>query len=116
MFSILLFGNPAISQDGQPVRLNRRKSRALLYYLAAEIQPVHETLLIFGQNQRPAAQQTLRQHGLRQALSGAPQMERWLPYPKMSRWIPASSKLSWLRGQRTSLACTRLWTSIGVNF
>lgn len=40
MVEIQLFGPPQILVDGQPLKLARRKSRALLYYLSAQPQLV----------------------------------------------------------------------------
>lgn len=73
MITIRLFGSPEIMLDGSPVKLARRKSRAVLYYLAAHTHPVsRETLLsiFWPDTPRPAAQGTLRTtlYGLRQAL------------------------------------------------
>ncbi len=70
--SIQLFGPPQIYLDDQPVKMNRRKSRALLFYLADSPRPVtREQLLAFywPDTPRPAAQQVLRTtlHGLRKA-------------------------------------------------
>ncbi len=76
MLSILLLGSPQILSDGQPTKLSRRKSRALVYYLAALDKPQsREHLLAFfwPDTPRAAAQQTLRTslYGLRQALGAA---------------------------------------------
>lgn len=63
MFEILLFGEPEIRLDGQPVHLARRKSRALLYYLAAHDQPVrreHLQAFFWPDAGRSSAQQLLR--------------------------------------------------------
>ncbi len=73
MLSILLLGQPQILRDDKPLSLTRRKSRALVYYLAAHPRPLsREHLLAFfwPDLERPAAQQTLRTtlHGLRKAL------------------------------------------------
>ena len=35
MLSVLLLGSPQLLLDQQPLRVTRRKSRALVYYLAA---------------------------------------------------------------------------------
>jgi len=80
VLSIHLFGNPRIIQDDKPLTVARRKSRALIYYLAARGGPVsREQLLAFfwPDLDRPAAQQTLRTtlHGLRKALGDALQIE-----------------------------------------
>lgn len=76
MLSIKLLGQPQVRLDGQPVQLRRRKSRALLYYVAAARQPVsRERLLglLWPDTPRAAAQQVLRTtlHGLRQDLGEA---------------------------------------------
>ncbi len=76
MLSIHLLGAPKILRDEAPLTLSRRKSRALVYYLAAHRDPVsrEQLLALFWPDlDRPAAQQTLRTtlHGLRQALGGA---------------------------------------------
>ncbi|MFI4981004.1 MAG: BTAD domain-containing putative transcriptional regulator, partial [Nevskiales bacterium] len=76
MLSIHLLGSPKILSDGAPLNISRRKSRALVYYLAAHHAPVSrdQLLALFWTDlDRPAAQQTLRTtlHGLRQALGAA---------------------------------------------
>ncbi len=76
MISIHLLGTPKIFRDQTPLTLSRRKSRALVYYLAAHPGPVsRDQLLAFfwPDLDRPAAQQTLRTtlHGLRQTLGSA---------------------------------------------
>ena len=76
MFRIQLFGTPQIYSDQQPLKLERRKSRALLYYLAAHNDPLsREHLLAFfwPDHPRRAALQTLRTtlHGLRKVLGPA---------------------------------------------
>ncbi len=73
MLSLQLFGPPQISLDGKPVPVERRKSRALIYYLAANAQPIPRDALIaqfWAGMERSAAQQVLRTtlHGLRRAL------------------------------------------------
>jgi len=73
MLSIHLLSSPKIMRDDEPLTLSRRKSRALVYYLAAHHDPVSrdQLLALFWPDlDRPAAQQTLRTtlHGLRQAL------------------------------------------------
>ncbi len=73
MLSILLFGAPELRLDGQPLPLLRRKTRALLYYLATHGEPVRRErllLLLWPDLDRPAAQHSLRTllHGLRQTL------------------------------------------------
>ncbi len=76
MLSITLFGSPHLSLDGDVLKLPRRKSRALLYYLAANSAPfTREHLLAFfwPDNPRVSAQQVLRTslYGLRQALGAS---------------------------------------------
>jgi DNA-binding SARP family transcriptional activator/Tfp pilus assembly protein PilF len=76
MLTVLLFGSPEVWLEGQPVRINRRKSRAVLYYVAAQPHPTpRETLLglLWPEAPRAVAQQTLRTtlYGLRQALGPA---------------------------------------------
>ena len=76
MLSVLLLGSPQLLLDQQPLRVTRRKSRALVYYLAAHAEPrTRDHLLAFfwPDHDRVAAQQILRTtlHGLRQALGPA---------------------------------------------
>ena len=76
MLSIQLLGTPLILLDDQPLAITRKKSRALLYYLAAHDKPLtREHLLSFfwPDSDRVSAQQVLRTtlHGLRQALGAA---------------------------------------------
>ena len=76
MLSIQLLGTPNIANDGQPVSVSRRKSRALLFYLAAHQAPVTRErvlALLWPDHDRPAAQQILRTslHGLRKELGAA---------------------------------------------
>jgi DNA-binding SARP family transcriptional activator len=76
MLSIQLLGSPAISDDGRPVGLPRRKSRALLFYLAAHEAPItrdRALALLWPDHDRPAAQQVLRTtlHGIRKAIGAA---------------------------------------------
>lgn len=76
MLTISLLGEPVIRRDDQPLRIARRKSRALLFYLAAQQQPVaRERLLtlLWPDHPRQAAQQLLRTtlHGLRTVLGDA---------------------------------------------
>jgi DNA-binding SARP family transcriptional activator len=76
MLSVLLLGPPRLLRDDTPLNVSRRKSRALVYYLAAHERPLtREQLLAFfwPDLERPAAQQTLRTtlHGLRKALGEA---------------------------------------------
>lgn len=76
MLKIWLLGPPQVYLDLAPVKLARRKSRALLYYLAAHSQPVQREALwsvFWPDSPRPVAQQTLRTtlYGLRQVLGEA---------------------------------------------
>jgi len=76
MLTIHLLGAPQIRQDDRPLTITRKKSRALLYYLAAHDRPVtREHLLAFfwPDQDRAAAQQVLRTtlHGLRKTLGSA---------------------------------------------
>jgi len=76
MLSVLLLGPPQLLLDQQPLRVTRRKSRALVYYLAAHAGPLtrdHLLAFFWPDHERPAAQQILRTtlHGLRQALGPA---------------------------------------------
>jgi DNA-binding SARP family transcriptional activator/predicted ATPase len=73
MLKIQLFGPTHIWLDGREIKINRRKSRAVLYYLAASQQPIKRQLLIelfWIDLPRKKAQQTLRTtlHGLRKSL------------------------------------------------
>src|SRR3712207_4861380 len=73
MLTINLLGNPQILVDSQPVIINRRKNRALLYYLAASKAPLTRNHLInffWPDHERIMAQQLLRNaiHSLRQDL------------------------------------------------
>ncbi|HEX9028584.1 MAG TPA: AAA family ATPase, partial [Anaerolineales bacterium] len=73
MLAINLFGSPEVLLDGRPITIERRKSRALLYFLAASERPYQrEQLLAFfwPDMERQAAQQVLRTslHGLHKAL------------------------------------------------
>lgn len=73
MLTFRLFGAPEIEHDGRPLRLMRRKSRALLYYIAGHAESLlrEELLTVFWMDTpRPSALQTLRTtlHGLRRAL------------------------------------------------
>jgi DNA-binding SARP family transcriptional activator len=74
--SIRLFGSPEILRDGLPLTVARRKSRALLYYLAARRAATprdHVIDLLWPDLPRPAAQQTLRAtlYGIRKSLGAA---------------------------------------------
>ncbi len=76
MLSIQLLGPPLIFLDDQPLAITRKKSRALLYYLAAHDKPLtrEQILAVFWPDtDRVSAQQVLRTtlHGLRQALGAA---------------------------------------------
>jgi len=76
MLIIQLFGAPQLAFDGQQVDVTRRKSRALLYYLASQTTPlVRDQLLAFfwPDLERAAAQTALRStlHGLRKACGPA---------------------------------------------
>ncbi len=73
MLEIHLFGVPLVLVDERPLKLSRRKSRALLYYLAAQDDPVHRDRLLaifWPDESRPAGLQVLRTtlHGLRTEL------------------------------------------------
>lgn len=73
MLSIRLFGAPQITYDQRPVTVTRRKSRALLYYLAAHPTPLTRDQLLalfWPDHERPTAQQNLRAtlYGLRKIL------------------------------------------------
>jgi DNA-binding SARP family transcriptional activator len=73
MLKIQLFGQSHLWLDGREIKINRRKSRAVVYYLAASQQPVKRQLLIelfWIDLPRKKAQQTLRTtlHGLRKSL------------------------------------------------
>ncbi len=76
MLSIRLLGTPLVVLDDQPLTITRKKSRALLYYLASHDKPLtrDQLLAIFWpDSDRVSAQQVLRTtlHGLRQALGTA---------------------------------------------
>src|SRR5215207_3443999 len=76
MLSIQLLGAPLLLLDGRPLNVPRRKSRALLFYLAARTTPAtrdHLLALLWPDHDRSAAQQILRTslHGLRKALGPA---------------------------------------------
>lgn len=80
MLEIRLFGSPQIFLDGQPARIERRKSRALLYYLAAHHQAQkreHLLSVFWPDSARPAAQQVLRTtlYGLHKSLGPDLQLE-----------------------------------------
>ncbi|GAB4578660.1 MAG: AAA family ATPase [Anaerolineales bacterium] len=74
MLSLRLLGPPQILRAEAPVQIPRRKSRALLYYLAANPDPQprdHLLALLWPELDRPSAQQTLRTtlYGLRKILT-----------------------------------------------
>lgn len=76
MLSIQLLGVPHILLDDQPLELTRRKSRALVYYLATRPRPLtrdHLLAFFWPDTERASAQQILRTslHGLRKALGPA---------------------------------------------
>jgi DNA-binding SARP family transcriptional activator len=76
MLSIRLFGTPQITCEAQPLKLARRKSRAILYYVAAHPQPIprdHLLAFFWPDAERAAGQQVLRTtlYGLRSALGPA---------------------------------------------
>jgi predicted ATPase len=76
MIEIHLLGSPQLLRDGQPLNVTRRKSRALLYYLAAHTRSLtREHLLNFfwPDAERTSAQQTLRTtlSGLRKVMGDA---------------------------------------------
>src|SRR5262245_28694666 len=76
MLSIQLLGAPQLLLDGRSLSVPRRKSRALLFYLAARTTPAtrdHILALLWPDHDRPAAQQILRTslHGLRKAIGSA---------------------------------------------
>jgi DNA-binding SARP family transcriptional activator len=73
MLLIHLLGSPEIVRDGHLVPVARRKTRALLFYLATRRGPTsrdHVIDLLWADLPRPAAQQTLRAtlYGLRKAI------------------------------------------------
>ena len=76
MLTIQLLGLPRLWLDGRPLKVTRRKSRALVYFLAAHTAPVTREQLInllWPDHDRRGAQQLLRTtaHGLHQALGAA---------------------------------------------
>lgn len=76
MLKLQLFGQSRIWLDEQQITVNRRKSRAVLYYIAASLQPVKRQVLIdlfWSDLPRKRAQQSLRTtlHGLRKSLGEA---------------------------------------------
>jgi len=84
MIVVQLFGSPRIVVDDQPVSLPRRRSRALLYYLAAHTRPVSREQvlsLLWPDHERSAAQQMLRStlYAIRRVLrEGLVTDEEWL--------------------------------------
>ena len=80
MIDICLLGHPNVLRDGEPLKISRRKSRAILFYSAAQAQPVPRQALLelfWPDLPRTAAQQTLRTslHGLRTELGAALQVD-----------------------------------------
>lgn len=80
MLSICLLGAPYITDADQPVTIARRKSRALLYYLAAHPTPVardHLLAFFWPDADRQGAQQNLRStlYGLRKILGALLQVD-----------------------------------------
>jgi DNA-binding SARP family transcriptional activator len=76
MLRLQLFGSPRIVLDGQDVSVPRRRTRALLYYLALQPQPVARdqlTALLWPDHDRVTARQQLRTtlHSLRGLLPEA---------------------------------------------
>jgi DNA-binding SARP family transcriptional activator len=75
MVTLHLLGTPQVYKNGQEIRLKRRKSRALLFYVAAHFKPItreHLLALFWPDTERPAAQQILRTslYGLRKEVEG----------------------------------------------
>ena len=73
MLTISLFAAPQISYNDHPVTVTRRKSRALLYYLAAQPTPLtrdHLLAFFWPDHERSTGQQNLRTtlYGLRKIL------------------------------------------------
>ena len=73
MLAIHLLGAPQILKDGQTLNVSRRKSRAVVYYLAAQEKPVireHLISVFWSDLERQSAFQNLRTtlYGLRQDL------------------------------------------------
>jgi DNA-binding SARP family transcriptional activator len=76
MLAVLLLGPPQVWLNQRPLPITRRKSRALLYYLAAQTTPTTRDqllTLLWPEHDRAAAQQILRTtlHGLRKTLGPA---------------------------------------------
>ena len=73
MLTLRLLGTPQLFVDNQAVPLKRRKSRALLYYLAAASQPVARrqlAALLWSDHEDQTARHNLRTalYGLRQTV------------------------------------------------
>ena len=73
MLSIYLFGAPQITHNDHPIAITRRKSRALIYYLAAQAAPLtrdHLLAFFWPDHERQTGQQNLRTtlYGLRKIL------------------------------------------------
>lgn len=73
MLTIRLLGPSALLRDNQPIPLKRRKSRALLYYIAAHAKPVTRrqiTALLWADHTEETARHNLRTtlYSLRQAI------------------------------------------------
>jgi DNA-binding SARP family transcriptional activator len=63
MLEVRLLGLPKILVDENPMKLARRKTRAIFYFLAAQKQPVQRNKLLaifWADEPRTAAQQVLR--------------------------------------------------------
>ncbi len=76
MLSVRLLGTPQLLLDQRPIGVTRRKSRALVYYVATHRESLsrdHLSALLWPEHARQAAQQTLRTvlHDLRKTLSDA---------------------------------------------
>ena len=76
MLTIQLLGTPLVLRDDQTLTITRKKSRALLFYLAGHDKPLtrEQILAIFWpDSDRVSAQQVLRTtlHGLRRALGAS---------------------------------------------
>ncbi len=76
MLSVRLFGPPQLLLDARPFNVARRKSRALVYYLAAHARPFtrdHLLAIFWPDLDRRAGQHTLRTtlHSLRKTLGAA---------------------------------------------
>ncbi len=76
MLSVRLLGPPQLFLDARPLKVPRRKSRALIFYLAARAHPAtrdHLLAVFWPDLDRRAGQHTLRTtlHSLRKALGAA---------------------------------------------